>query len=104
MSFVLEDHTFQQGAIDAFLFVVETRNGFELQPEVFVGATFVLAKKEHIRTDLEGSGNLPDYVERGLRGAGFVAAQLDRMNADAFGARLLREAMLLVQRGQSLWK
>lgn len=50
--FVLQDHTLQQAANHAFFLFIKAADGFELQPEVVIGAALILAEKEHIRTDL----------------------------------------------------
>ena len=63
----------------------DTQDCFELQTEAEVKTALVLAEKRQIRTDLESGGNLPDYVQGRLGGDGFVTAQMDHMNADAFG-------------------
>ena len=62
------------------------------------GAAFALAQKKQIRPELESGGNLSDHIKGGLGGAGFAAAQQNRMNAYPFDRRLL------AQRRQALWK
>ncbi len=42
---MFEDHAVEQGADDAFLFGVEQGDGLELELEVVVGATLILAKQ-----------------------------------------------------------
>ena len=67
-------------------------------------ASFFLPEKQIVRTDAERYGDVPNYVERGLRAAALVAAQLHHMNADAFGECLLSESAGFSDLGKACWE
>ena len=95
-----EDHAFQQRAEHLFLLGVEARGGLELEPQVLLGASFVLAEQQHICTHAESHGQSPDDVQGRLGSAALIAPQLHHVNADPIGLRLLGQGTLLSQRGQ----
>lgn len=99
---MLQDHPFKQGPNDRFLLFIKATDRLELQTEIVIGAAFVFTENEHIRTHLESGGEFADRVERGLRGACFVAAQLNDVPADTCGESGLGKAAVLAQPGQSL--
>ena len=78
-------------------FRIKAADGFKL----VVGAALVLAKKEHIRTDLGRGGEFAYHAEGGWRGACCVAAQSHNVRTDAVGELLLREAAVLTPFGES---
>ena len=94
---MFQNHSFQQGS-DHVLFVrIEAGYCFELQPQIVIRPTFVLAKKEHIRTHLQSRGDLTDHVQRGPGGACLVTPQLEHVDSNPFGQLLLGEAVLPTQ-------
>lgn len=69
---MLQDHALQQAADYALSLFIEAADGFELQPEVVIGAALVFAEKEHIRTDLQSGGEFANHVKSRLGSAGLL--------------------------------
>lgn len=55
------------------LFFIKLHNGYELQAQVNVGASLVRAEQELIRNNAERGGQVPDRIQGGLGGPGFVS-------------------------------
>lgn len=99
---VSEEGAFEEGA-DGCLFVgVELVDGFEVVGEVVGDGAFVGVEEEHICADGQLGGEVPEDVEGGLAGAGFVAAELGDVDADAFGEGGLGESAFAAEGGEAL--
>ena len=98
----LQNDAFNHRENDLLLLRVEPGNGFELEPQLIVGAAFVFLEKQQIRAHAERNCKLANDVQRGLRSAALVAPDLRDVNTDTLGKCLLRQAALLAQRGQVL--
>ena len=81
---------------------VEVVGGFEVEAETFAWTALVVVEEEHICAYREGEGHLAEHFEAGLGAAGFVAAQLGGVHADAFGEHGLGEASLFAEGGESV--
>jgi hypothetical protein len=91
-----EDDGFEEGFGELFAFAVEVGGGFELEAEFFVGLRSWLSKTSESVVTAKARARLRSTssgVRRG--GAGFVAADLGDVDADAVREGLLGEAALV---------
>ena len=84
-----EDHAVEQGTDDLFFFRIEPGDGFELQLQLVVGAALVFGEEQQICTYAQSHGHPADDIERGLRVAALVTAELHHVHADPVGQSLL---------------
>lgn len=96
-----EEGAFDEGA-DGVLFVgVEVVDGVEVVGDAVGEGAFVVVEDERICADVEGGGEAAEDVEGGLAGAGFVAAELGDVDADALGEGWLGEPSLFAEGGEA---
>ena len=99
---VAEEGAFDEGA-DGVAFVgVELVDGFEVVAEVVGDGAFFWVEEEHICADGQFGGEAAQDVEGGLAGAGFIAAELADVDADAIGESGLGESAFAAQGGEAL--
>ena len=99
---VAQEGAFDEGA-DGVAFVgVELVDGFEVVAEVVGDGAFFWVEEEHICADGEFGGEASEDVEGGLAGAGFIAAELADVDADAVGEGGLGESAFAAQGGEAL--
>ena len=97
-----EEGAFDECA-DGVAFVgVELVDGFEVVAQVVGDGAFFWVEEKHICADGQFGGEASEDVEGGLAGAGFIAAELADVDADAVGESGLGESAFATQRGEAL--
>ena len=79
---MFEDEGIEEGADGLLLVLVELGEGLELEPELLIGAAFVLLEDQRVGGDPEGPGEVADAVEGGPGGADLVAVDRDEEEVD----------------------
>ena len=99
---VAQECAFDHGDDECLFVGWEVVEGFHAEAEVLcLWAALGVAEDEGVGGDGEGDGDGAENVEGGLVGAGFVAAELGDVDADAVGEDLLGEAGGLACAGEA---
>ena len=101
-SFVTGQEGLEQGAHVVLLGLVQEHRGLEEQPQGLVGGeAFVVAEHQRVGAHREGDGQAPQCPQRGLGGAGLVAAQLGDVHLGPLGQGDLGEPGLAAKQSQA---
>lgn len=101
---VPENKCIEDASHDLLLIGVQTRDGLVMRAHVVARPSLVSIEEKLLSAYAENAGHSSEDIERGLRGAGLVAAKLTDVNADLRGKIALGEPPVLAQDDEPLWK
>src|SRR6516225_1434092 len=88
---VAQHDAFNNRTDDVLLFRIESAGRLELKLQVVVGTAFVLCEEEHVCGHAKRDREFTNGIERGLRLAAFVTADLRNVHLDHLRESLLRQ-------------